>query len=219
MSYAEEDLLPLSALSHLVFCERRAALIHIEGAWNENRFTVEGRHLHERVHGAESEARSDMRIVRGLRLRSLRLGLSGQSDVVEFRRTADGTERAFPVEYKRGRPKPTRCDEVQVCAQALCLEEMLGLTVEAGAIFYGQPRRRLDVVFDSALRAETEALAERMHALYRAGETPPASYLPRCDNCSLHDACLPKTAAAGKSARRYLGQLWAKLEDGSITEP
>lgn len=217
--YSEDDLLPLSGLQHLSFCERQWALIHLEQTWAENRLTVEGRHLHEKVHEAEQETRGDVRIVRGLRIRSYRLGLSGQADTVEFHKEPDGTERAFPVEYKRGRPKPTRCDEVQVCAQALCLEEMLGLTVEAGAIFYGQPRRRLDVVFDSALRAETEALAERMHALYTAGETPPASYLPRCDNCSLHDACLPKTAAAGKSARRYLGQLWAKLEDGSITEP
>lgn len=218
--YEEDDLLPLSGLQHLAFCERQWALIHLEETWLENRLTVEGRHLHDRVHGAESETRGDVRVVRTLRLRSLRLGLSGQADAVEFHRQPDGSEQPFPVEYKRGRPKPTRCDEIQVCAQAMCLEEMLGVSIPEGAIYYGQPHRRHGVAFDDALRQETEAAAARMHALFAAGETPTARYEPKCDNCSLYEACLPKTAAQHKDARRYLDQMWAGLdEDMNKEEP
>ncbi|HOZ49865.1 MAG TPA: CRISPR-associated protein Cas4 [Candidatus Hydrogenedentes bacterium] len=230
--YTEDDLLPLSGLQHLIFCARQWALIHIEGAWAENRLTVEGRHLHERVHETEDETRDGVRIARGLRLHSFRLGLIGQADVVEFHPIEhpcgagfqpavpeEDAERAgkmsapqgsipFPVEYKRGRPKPTRCDEVQVCAQAMCLEEMLHVNVPRGAIYYGQPRRRHEVIFDDSLRAETEALASRMHALFNAGETPSARYEPKCDHCSLIDLCLPKVAAQGRKVGRYLEGLW-----------
>jgi CRISPR-associated exonuclease Cas4 len=224
MSFSEDDLLPLSGLQHMSFCERQWALIHLEAAWAENRLTVEGRNLHERVHEIEPETRNGVRIARGLRLRSLRLGLIGQADVVEFHREPAGRMPAlqssyslrresdflqpFPVEYKRGRPKPTRCDEVQLCAQALCLEEMLGVSIPAGAIFYGQPRRRQDVAFDAALRNETEEIAARMHQLFRVGETPPARYEPRCDNCSLIDLCMPKSAVKRKDAHRYVEAIW-----------
>ena len=121
--FSEDELLPLSALQHLLFCERQCALIHIEQAWAENRLTVEGKNLHAKVHEADDESRGDLRIVRGLRLRSLRLGLVGQADVVEFHKQGDAW-LPFPVEYKRGKPKPEPCDEVQLCAQAICLEEM-----------------------------------------------------------------------------------------------
>ena len=129
--FTEDNLLPISALQHLLFCERQCALIHLERAWQENRLTAEGRIMHERVHEGGDETRRDVRIVRGLRLRSLALGLVGIADVVEFHRAADGvavpesagTWRPFPVEYKRGRPKSEPWDAVQLCAQALCLEE------------------------------------------------------------------------------------------------
>lgn len=212
--FSEDDLQPISSLQHLAFCERQWALIHLEQVWAENLLTVEGRHLHERVHEADSETRKGLRIARALRLRSLRLGLSGVADVVEFHACGDENEgarvpglagrwRVVPIEYKRGRPKRDRCDEVQLCAQALCLEEMLDTTVAAGALFYGQTRRRLDVVFDASLRTETEALAMRLHALVRAGTTPPAVYTKACENCSLKEACLPK-ATGGRSARTWL---------------
>lgn len=205
--YSEDELLPLSALQHLAFCERQCALIHLEGVWSENRLTAEGRILHERVHDGEDERRGDVRIARGLRLRSLRLGLTGQADVVEFHRQSDGSWRPFPVEYKRGRPKPNRCDEVQVCAQALCLEETLGVRIEEGSIFYGQPRRRQAVAFSPDLRGETEAAAIRLHRLLDSGVTPRAVYEKKCDNCSLKSLCLPEVAGRGKSAKRYLGQM------------
>ncbi|MFH0953237.1 MAG: CRISPR-associated protein Cas4 [Verrucomicrobiota bacterium] len=205
--YTEDQLLPVSALQHLLFCERQCALIHVEGAWAENRLTVEGRGLHARVHEADDETRGDVRTVRGLRLRSLRLGLVGQADVVEFHRQPDGSQEAFPVEYKRGRPKVDICDEVQLCAQALCLEEMLGVEIPDGAIFYGQPRRRHDVVLTAALRAQTESAARRLHELLDAGLTPRAAYEDKCDNCSLLELCMPKVAGRCKSAGQYLDEV------------
>lgn len=200
--YSEPDLLPISALQHLAFCERQWALIHLEQQWTENRLTAEGRKLHERSDRGEDETRDGVRITRGMLLRSLRLGLTGKADVVEFRQEGEQAQ-PFPIEYKRGRPKPGRYDEVQLCAQALCLEEMLGLTVREGAIFYGQPRRRSAIVFDSELRAETERLADRMHSLYAARITPRARYEKKCDSCSLYSICLPKTTGTS-SAQRYL---------------
>ncbi len=224
--FDEADLLPISALQHLAFCERQCALIHLEGLWAENRLTVEGHHLHDRAHQRETESRGDLRVARGLRLRSLRLGLSGIADVVEFHRVADVPENHIgppdhipagarlpgatglwqpkPVEYKRGRPKLGPYDEVQLCAQALCLEEMLGVEVSSAALFYGQPRERLDVSLTPALREQTERLAARLHELIRAGKTPTARYEKKCDSCSLLNLCMPKTTGVRKSVDRYL---------------
>ncbi len=201
--FSEDELLPLSALQHLIFCERRAALVHIEQAWDENRFTVEGRNLHSKVHEAGDESRGDLRIVRGLRVRSLRLGLVGQTDVVEYHKQG-GRWVPFPVEYKRGKPKPEPCDEIQLCAQAICLEEMTGAKIPEGAIFYGQPRRRHPVSFDDRLRALTESAAQRLHELIDNGRTPPASFEKKCESCSLLHFCVPKRAGRSKSAARYL---------------
>jgi len=218
--YADDDLLPLSGLQHLAFCERQWALIHLEGQWEENRLTAEGRVLHERVEDGEQESRGNFLITRSVRLRSLRLGLVGQADVIEWQRVEaptpqesnavrlparEGWWRPFPVEYKRGRPKPERSDEVQLCAQALCLEEMLGLRINQGALFYGQPRRRMEIGFDSHLRSETEALAKRMQALFQAGRTPTAYYESKCRNCSLQGRCMPKVTG-GRSIVRYLAR-------------
>lgn len=215
--YREDELIAISALQHMAFCERQCALIHVEQVWAENRLTAEGRVLHERVHDAGAESRGEVRTVRGLRLRSLRLGLSGVADVVEFHADSEGvpvpglrgTWTPFPVEFKRGRPKPDGCDDIQLCAQAMCLEEMLDAAIDEGALFYGQPRRRHPVAFDEALRARTEELARRTHELIGSGRTPPAVYAKKCDSCSLFDLCKPQTIGAGKSARRYIGQMLA----------
>jgi CRISPR-associated exonuclease Cas4 len=196
LMYAEDELLPISALQHLLFCERRCALVHVDNVWAENRYTAEGRVLHERAHEASSEWRDGVRIVRGLRLRSLRLGLIGIADVVEFR---DGVP--FPVEYKRGKPKTNACDEVQLCAQAMCLEEMLGCKIASGALFYGKTRRRKDVALDETLRALAEHSAKRLHGLVKAGRIPAAIYEPKCESCSLQDVCMPELQ---RSAVRYL---------------
>lgn len=217
--YKDETLLPISALQHLAFCARQCALIHIEGYWSENALTAQGRVLHEKTHEAGSESRAGLRIARGLRLRSRALGLTGVADVVEFHETEDGAThgsqaaalpgvpgrwRVFPVEYKRGRPKHDHCDIVQLCAQALCLEEMLGASVSRGAIFYGKPRRRMDVELDSGLREETTSLARRLHEFIAAGVTPPPESGKHCRNCSLNGFCLPDACAAPGRATIYL---------------
>jgi len=137
-------------------------------------------------------------------LRSLRLGLIGKADVVEFHRKDDGTWQPFPIEYKRGKPKLDDCDKVQLCAQAICLEEMLNVEISEGALFYGQTRRREDVVFDNALRTETEETAKKVHELIEYGITPKAEYSKKCERCSLLELCLPKTCGKAKSARKYL---------------
>ena len=201
--YAESDFIMLSALQHYLFCPRQCALIHIEQQWAENRYTAEGQVLHERVDSNKSDTSGDMRIVRTLPLCSHRLGLSGQADVVEFHH--DGT--VFPVEYKRGKPKKNRCDEVQLCAQALCLEEMLTIQVDEGALFYGKRRRRTIVAFDEQLRELTQHVICQVHSLLEEGVTPPASYELKCDNCSLLNICLPKSCAKGRSVKRYIQRM------------
>ncbi len=206
--FDENRLLPISALQHLLFCERQCALIHIEGLWVENRLTAEGRLLHERAHEAPAETRAGVRIARGLDLRSLRLGLVGKSDIVEFRLTS-GKRVPFPVEYKRGKPKAHDADRVQLCAQALCLEEMLGVDVSAGALYYGVTRRRLEVTFDAHLRELTAATAQRLHSLIGDGRTPRAVRQPKCDHCSLIGVCLPDSTGDEQSATTYLAKAMA----------
>ena len=234
--FSESELLPISALQHLAFCERQWALIHLENAWDENLLTTEGRILHKRADTPGVESRPGLRIARGLRLRNLRLGLVGRADVVEFHRVTrsdgprrgppepevesgiqlDGVEglwRPFPVEYKRGRPKRESWDKVQLCAQALCLEEMLGISLNSGALFYGKTRRRLEVHFDVMLRQQTEALTERLQMLNRLRETPRPEYRKRCDNCSLYSICMPKATTSGISVQAYLaGAIRTALE-------
>lgn len=204
--YSEDDLLPISALQHLLFCPRQCALIQVERQWAENRFTAEGRVAHERVHEAGSETRGGRRIVSGLPLRSLRLGLSGQADVVEF--DADGTP--FPVEHKRGRAKEEDWDRVQLCAQALCLEEMTGKAVERGALFYGKNRRRTEVAFDAALRQRTEDTARELHELVDSGRTPAPVESGKCRNCSLAEICLPGALKVRRSVETYLNKAFCE---------
>ncbi len=188
----DDDLIPLSALQHYLYCPRQCALIHVEQQWAENRHTAEGRLLHQRVDTPQIERRRDVRTVSAMPLLALVLGITGKADVVEFHRTEDG-ERPHPVEFKRGRPKRHRADEVQLCAQALCLETMLDKRIEDGALFYGETRRRKDVVFDAELRDLTLRTIAQTRAMLSSGSTPAAQYEPRkCDKCSLIDTCQPK---------------------------
>ncbi|MBU0728718.1 MAG: CRISPR-associated protein Cas4 [Proteobacteria bacterium] len=205
--YSEDDLLPLSALQHYLFCKRQCALIHVEQQWVENLFTAEGRIMHERVDQSGGETRGGLRIDHGLPLRSLRLGLIGKADVVEFHRQEDGNWIPFPVEYKRGKTKKENWDKVQLCAQAICLEEMLGASVPEGALFYGRNRRRLLVGFDELLRAETESTAMSLHKLVASGKTPRPVYTKLCDSCSFVDVCRPKTLEKRKRIDEYLFRL------------
>jgi CRISPR-associated exonuclease Cas4 len=207
INYSEDDLIMISALQHFVFCKRQCALIHIEQVWDENRATAEGKIMHERVHEQDRESRGAVRIEYGLPLRSLRLGLIGKADVVEFHRIGKDMWQPFPVEYKRGKPKVDHCDKIQLCAQALCLEEMLSLSVPEGAIFYGRTRRRLAVAFGNALRLETEETADKARQLIRAGVTPTPVYEKRCKSCSLIEECMPKTIEKKSSVKRYLTRM------------
>lgn len=180
---------PLSALQHALYCERQCALIHLERAWEENRFTAEGRVLHERSDAGGSERQPGKRVVRSLSVEDPVRGIHGVCDVVEFH--ADG--RIVPVEFKRGRPKPHRADEVQLCAQALCLEAIFRRPVVAGALFYGKERRRKDVLCDDSLRALTDEIIRRTRELLIGPELPAASYERRkCEACSLIEICQPK---------------------------
>lgn len=224
--FSDSDLLPISALQHLLYCERQCALIHIERLWAENRFTVEGRHLHEKADSGKGEARPGRGTQRAVPLWSYQLGLFGKADVVEFRSREEmggrgdgemggadaegsslttgnsqlGTLIPFPIEYKRGKPKAHDADRVQLCAQAMCLEEMLGVPVAAGALFYGRTRRRQDVVFDADLRELTCRAAQRLHEMMASGLTPAAVYeKKKCGRCSLASQCLPRVSA-GRAA-------------------
>lgn len=189
----DEDLIPLSALQHYLYCPRQCALIHLEQQWAENRQTAEGRLLHQRADLPKTQQRHGVRTVTAMPLLSLEQGITGKADVVEFHRdVANGEERAFPVEYKCGRPKAHQADEVQLCAQALCLEAMLNKPVPTGALFYGQTRRRKDVAFDPALRQLTRETIAATRAMLASGQTPTARYeARRCDACSLLDLCQP----------------------------
>jgi CRISPR-associated exonuclease Cas4 len=202
----DREPLPISGLQHLAFCPRQWALIHLEQAWKENRLTAEGRLLHERADLPGQERRNTLRTVRGLSLKSSKLGLAGVADVVEFR------PGPVPVEYKRGKRKPTDCDLVQLCAQALCLEEMLEVEIPAGAIFYGEPRRRMEVAFTPELRERTKSLTAAMHNLYADRVTPPASPGPHCRSCSLVEICMPHVTARSDVERRWRAAQLRSLE-------
>lgn len=188
---AEMDPIPLSAVQHAVYCLRQAALIHLERLWAENRFTAEGHVLHAVADKGGSRQARGVRRVLALPLGSERLNLVGTADLVEFR-----GETAFPVEYKRGKPKLHRADEAQLCAQALCLEEMTDQPVPEGALFYAQTKRRVVVPFDKALRDLTEAAIADLATIFASRQTPPPTrHKSRCRACSLLDLCRPETVA------------------------
>ncbi|WP_034622153.1 CRISPR-associated protein Cas4 [Desulfovermiculus halophilus] len=188
----EAEILPLSALQHFLYCPRQCALIHIEKVWEENRFTAEGRILHTRVDSGDSGKRGQVSEDRAVPIRSQRLGLYGVADVLEMRPGPDGKSIPFPVEYKRGSPKIEPWDRAQLCAQAICMEEMLDVEIPEGAIFYGTPRRREKVVFNQELRELVQINCQQMHELMKNGVTPQAEYGQRCRGCSLVRACMPK---------------------------
>lgn len=204
---ADAELVPLSALQHYLFCQRQCALIHVEQAWAENRFTAEGRVLHEATAEIGAEKRRGVRVVTAMPLASRRLGVSGIADLVELHRTADGAWRPFPVEYKRGKPKSHRADEVQLCAQAMALEEMFACELAEGALFYGETRRRVPVALDQELRTLTGDVASACRRMIYDGATPAAEYVKRkCGSCSLADICQPKRMSRPTRASEWLAR-------------
>jgi len=211
--YAEEDCLPLSGIQHIAFCPRQYSLIHVEQQWEENIYTFEGRVMHDRVDDPFFfESRGVLLITRSVPLISYKLGLYGVADVVEFHQCQSngitlqgrsGRWLPYPVEYKRGKPKRDDRDQVQLCAQAMCLEEMLGVAVPEGALFYGKTKRRQVVELDQQLRRRVVELSKMIHELFEQGITPKPVKTQACDSCSLVDICLPKTADR-KSVKSYL---------------
>lgn len=219
MIFPSDELLPLFGLQHFIFCRRQWALIHLEQQWQENLRTVEGQLLHSRAHDSSlRERRGDTLILRELSVFSRTLGLSGKCDIVEFRAAPEGMALhgeeglwlPFLVEYKRGRPKEHQADELQLCAQAMCLEEMLCCAIPEGALYYGETRRRTPVLFSAQLRGLVRDSAEEMHQLYRRGHTPKAKPGKFCNACSLRDLCLPQLVRR-ETASRYLKKAMEEL--------
>lgn len=212
----DEDFIALSALQHYLFCPRQCALIHVEQAWAENRFTAEGRVLHEATAEIGHEKRRGVRVVTAMPLVSRRLGVSGVADLVEMHKGVDGAWRPFPVEYKRGKPKAHRADEVQLCAQGMALEEMFGVELTEGALFYGETRRRTAVLLDADLRHLTASTAKACRGMIADGTTPAAVFAKRkCGSCSLLELCQPKRLARPTAASVWLAHALrdALLED------
>ncbi len=214
MIYDEADYLQLSGLQHFAFCRRQWALIHVEGQWRENLRTAEGTLFHQRAHDAHiRERRGNTLILRGLPVASRKLGVSGACDVVEFHAAPNGIELygemgrwlPYPVEYKRGAPKQHDADALQLCAQAMCLEEMLCCSIPEGALFYGETRRRTLIAVTEELRQRVCAMLEEMHMLYAKGHTPRVKPTKACNACSLKEACLP-ALMRGKNVQAYLRQ-------------
>lgn len=207
----DEDLLPISALQHYAYCPRQFALIHVEQVWEENRYTAEGRLLHERVDDGAAEQRRHVRYERGVMLLSQQYGLTGKMDLLEIE--SGEQPRYFPVEYKRGKPKVEGWDRIQLCAQALCIEEMRQVQVTGGAIWYWEVRKREPVVIDEALREATLSAISGAKALLTAGCTPPPiADKSRCKACSLVDLCAPDAFRKDYSAL-YIDELFGSITD------
>ena len=220
MAFNEEEYLQLSGLQHFSFCRRQWALIHIEQQWAENLRTADGRILHERAHDSGlHEKRGALLITRDMHIHSPTLGISGSCDVVEFHQSESGVPlpdhsglwQPYPVEYKRGSSKISDADRLQLCAQAMCLEEMLCCSIPEGALFYGETRRREIVLLGDELRSQVHSLLTEMHTLYRRSHTPKVKPHKGCSACSLRDLCLPKLAKK-KSVAQYLK---AHMEDAT----
>lgn len=214
MMYSEEDYLMLSGIQHFAFCRRQWAMIHIEQQWADNYRTTAGELMHKKAHDEGSfEKRGSLLTVRGLRISSHQLGLSGQCDIVEFHQSEkgidlfghDGKWEPVPVEYKHGLPKENNADELQLCAQAICLEEMFQTNIPEGYLFYGENRRRTHVEFTDELREDVKKMAEEMHNLFQKGYTPNVKPAKHCKACSLEDLCVPRLQKTMK-VKEYIEQ-------------
>ncbi len=209
--YAEDDFLQLSGLQHFAFCRRQWALIHIEKNWKENIHTTIGTFFHNRAHNeAVTERHENLLIVRNLPVFSSVLGVSGNCDVVEFHKDSlgsplfgeDGLWSPYPIEYKKGAPKAHNADELQLCCQAMCLEEMLCLKIHEGCLYYGETRHRTKVCFSEELRNNVISFLQEMHQLYSTGYTPKVKKTKKCVSCSLFEICSPEIF--NHSAKNYL---------------
>ena len=220
MEYREEDYLMISGIQHFRFCRRQWALIHVEQQWEENVHTVVGELMHEKVHDPNmTETRKDVIVVRALPVSSREMGVSGECDAVEFHKSEDGIRlrghrglyEIYPIEYKKGRPKNTEEDILQLTAQVMCLEEMFSTSIPEGALFYGETRRRESVKITDELRSEVKEMFREMHQYYDRGYTPKVKWDKKCNGCSLKEICLPKLEKTS-SVRHYLEQMLSEDE-------
>jgi len=220
MEYKEEDFLLLSGIQHFAFCKRQWALIHIEQQWQENLRTIEGEILHEKTHdNTVKEKRGDLIISRGMGIFSRTLGLTGTCDVVELHKSPagvnifgrDGTYKPIPVEYKRGKPKDDESDVLQLCAQAICLEEMLLCEITEAFLFYGETKRRIKIILDNELRERVRIIAKEMHELYDRRYTPKVKIYKSCKSCSMIDLCMPKLCKSA-SVTSYIKKNISEVE-------
>lgn len=221
MEYQEEDYLMISGIQHFHFCRRQWALIHIEQQWAENVHTAVGELMHKKVHDPYlKEKRKDVLVVRALPVASRLMGVSGECDVVEFHKCEDGislhghrgTYHMYPVEYKKGKPKDSQEDALQLTAQAMCLEEMFSARIPEGALFYGETRRREPVIFTEELRRQVKDSFEEMHQYMKRQYTPKAKTSKKCQSCSLKEICLPRLPKS-PSVRQYMEEM---LEEDGI---
>lgn len=218
----DEDEVLISSLQHLEFCERQWSLIHVEREWRDNELTAEGRIMHEYVHKEGETSKSCVVVATSLALRSLEHGLYGVADLVEFRRDDNGVAlpgrrgrfMPYPIEYKHGKKRPDLADEMQLTAQAMCIEEMYGVRVEYGAIFYGTPKRRVEVAVDAKLREKAIALIDRARLLIAGGARPVPNIAAHCKSCSLADICMPSQIKRDASSR-YVEALVAEAVSGA----
>ena len=219
MEFNEDDYLQLSGIQHFAFCRRQWAIIHIEKQWTDNYLTIDGINMHEKAHDRDaSESRGDLLVIRGLAINSAKYGLSGECDVVEFRRSSNtgislkdhaGLWTPYPIEYKRGAPKENDADELQLCAEAICLEEMLCCDIQKGALYYGETRHRKEVLFTAEIRDRVSKLTAEMHEMYARGYTPKVKPSKKCNSCSLKEACLPSML----KSQSVSGYIKGRLED------
>ena len=220
MEYAEDDYLMISGIQHFKFCRRHWALIHVEQQWEDNAHTVVGELMHKKVHDPYlTEKRKEVIIARAMPVSSRELGISGECDAVEFHKCEDGIKlhghrglySVYPIEYKKGKPKLTEEDKLQLAAQVLCLEEMFSTQIPEGAIFYGETRRREPVEITKELREEVRDVFREMHGYYSRRYTPRVKYSKSCNACSLKEICLPKLGKTG-SVKSYIQRMLEEEE-------
>ena len=220
MEYSQDDYLMISGIQHFKFCRRQWALIHVEQQWAENEHTVIGELMHKKAHDPYlTEKRKDILVVRALPVSSRSMGVSGECDIVEFHKCEDGvklyghrgTYSLYPIEYKKGKPKASNEDELQLMAQAMCLEEMFSAKIEKAALFYGETRRREDVIITGELRQQVKNMAEEMHRYYERRYTPRVRTGKRCNSCSLKEICMPKLEKVS-SVKAYLNEALGESE-------
>ncbi len=230
MVYEEEDYLQISGIQHFLFCRRQWALIHVENQWAENYHTADGHILHKHVHDAEYHTRrKNILTIRGMRIHSSGLGISGECDVVEFQKQEEGISLSgyegfwmpYPIEYKRGKKKEGLFDVAQLCAQAMCLEEMLCCTINEGALYYFEARHREVVAFTEDLRSTVKEAFGEMHEYMRRGYTPKVKKMKSCRSCSLNNICVPEVSeiTSVSEGRKKVQTEWQKRKKTSIVHP